>query len=107
MLIMALSVLVIIPDINAVTIMTASFLTGIFDGYGAPSVTSAFMNIKKARGMDSSLMLTGTALIGGVGNAAAPVIYSTILYSGNMSVNLCLLFVFFLFSGVFILHMKE
>ncbi len=107
MLIMALSVLVIIPDINAVTIMTASFLTGIFDGYGAPSVTSAFMNIKKARGMDSSLMLTGTALVGGVGNAAAPVIYSTILYSGNMSVNLCLLFVFFLFSGVFILHMKE
>ncbi len=107
MLIMALSVLVIIPDINAVTIMTASFLTGIFDGYGAPSVTSAFMNIRKARGMDSSLMLTGTALVGGVGNAAAPVIYSTILYSGNMSVNLCLLFVFFLFSGVFILHMKE
>lgn len=107
MLIIAGAVLVIIPDINAVTIFTASFLAGLFDGYGAPSVTSVLLNMKKVKNIDSSLILTGTGLISGLGNAVAPVIYSTILYSGNISINLCLLFVFFLFSGIFILNMKE
>ncbi len=107
MLIMAAAVLVIIPDINAITILIASLLTGIFDGFGAPSVTSALMNTKKAKTADSSFMLTGTAIIGGLGNVAAPVIYSVILYSGNMGINLCLLLLFFLFSGMYILVMRE
>ncbi len=107
LLIITLAVLVIIPSINALTIFAASFLAGLFDGCGAPSVTSALMNIKKARETDSALMLTGTALISGVGNIAAPVIYGVILYSGNIRVNLSLLAVFFLFSGIYIMNMKE
>ncbi len=106
MLIIAAAVLVIIPDINAITITVASFLAGLFDGFGSPSVTSALLNIRKAKKLDSSLMLTGTALIGGIGNAIAPVIYSTVLYSGNLNINLCLLFAFFLFSGIYIFRMK-
>ncbi len=107
MLTIAMAVLIIIPHINTITILAASLLAGIFDGYGAPSVTSALLNFKKIKKTDSSLILTGTSIIGGIGNVAAPIIYSMILYSDNVSVNLCLLFAFFLFSGVYILNMRD
>lgn len=106
MLLIALSVTVLMLSHTLGAIMLSVLLAGLFDGFGSAAVTGSFVNADYSKGIDKSLLLTASSLVGGIVSSASSFIYGFIIDRGNISINLMCLAVFFLLSGILILKRR-
>lgn len=107
MVIIGLSVLVLIPKVCLVTILISAILAGLFDGYGGTLLSVIPVNSKNAEGIDKSLLLTGSSVIGSIICILSPIVYSLILNMGSITTNLLVMFLFFILSGAYVITIKQ
>lgn len=107
MVIIALSVFVLIPKVCVAAILVSAVLAGLFDGYGGACLTAIPVNSKNAEGIDKSVLLTGASVTGSIVCTLSPVIYSGILSVGSIRLNLVIVFIMFVISGIYILKIKS